>query len=273
MKNLVNKFMSERSHDHDNSNAKWNNGLGHILRKAVNDPEITEYDYLDSLPKRSGRKEHGSYGRWYPNISWKKIYRWIKSQVGKPVDKVYSEFCESAKQSDDYSEMELKRAFNHSLSPTRGEIQVCVDSENGYPYLGLVTPEGHTERGYYTKRDIYINSEGIICSVPKEKLEELEEIKKQRQKAIFSSKVSWYKDKGYIFLKGQWFEVLYTKIDLPLSWSESYRVRCSLCEKLGTSWFDSGLRILGRGGIRSIGLRAVSRKEMNKVRAYLGIVE
>ena len=262
MKNLEKYFRTDRS-DRHGEQVGYNNGLGNVLRHAVYDPEASDFEHLDMLPKHESQGKHArGWGRRYP-ISWKRIDRWIKGQVGRHVDDVYSDFVKIAKGNNkpDYASRD---AFHRSLSAIRGEAKVCLSDPYGWPFIGIVTPEGHIEHCVYSRRDVYTNTEGIICRVTKALTDEVERVRLKQKRELFDQKVIWRDHRAFVSLKNQWYEVIYEKVD-PWS-SGTHKLKCVLCTKLHKNWHYSRSDVFGYDrSVICVGLRSISNREIERL--------
>lgn len=264
----MHKFYSDRSDNDDHADQNgWNHGLGKVVRKAVQDPEATAYDSLDSLPKHeNNHKRLGYWGHRRPNIHWRKVNRWVLAQVGRHIDDVRSEFIKLANEGDPYIRERLVSAFESNVPTIRGQIEICISKEGGWPYLGLVTETGHIEKSYYRRRDLYINLSGIICQVSNKTYKELERLQEKQRKES-NNKVIWVNDvRGFICLRDQWFEVIYAKLNSDFN-RNLLSLDCLLCRKLKKSWYNSHLEVFGHlhGNIYCVALRSVSYRDIEKL--------
>lgn len=264
----MSKFQFERKEGRDyHEQPHWNEGVGRSIRSAVKDEESSVYDELDSLPKRtSNGKRLGRYGHRWPKIDWKKIQRWIEAQTGRNVDEVFSEFLKLAKdRSDEHEIQRMREAFFHDLTDPRGEIELCYSKKGGYPYLGIVTPEGHISYAHWSRRNkIYINSKGIISKIPQQKFKELERARTKQKEEIYSQRVFWSHDRAFICLQNQWFEVIFKKVDYAsLGWRAYYGTKCVLCKKLKKNWYHDHFMIFGRD-VAAVALRSMSYNDVEK---------
>lgn len=92
-------FVQEISHGHHGGDSElkkdYNNGIGKVIRKAVDYEDL--FEEMDSLPKKVRGNKGRVWDQGYSHYRWQLQNRWLKTQVGRHIDEVYSEICALSK--------------------------------------------------------------------------------------------------------------------------------------------------------------------------------
>lgn len=154
----------------------------------------------DSLPERQGmRKPYGWEGREYENLNFEPLRRFLRSKVGQPWNKVYSELHEK---------IDVRTYGGHRVME---ELRWMVDT-------------GEHAHHWYRTRGLYVDENGILCkkdystrwrqekddpTKPKKVREHVWNRKTKRYDYVVT-KITFHKDGGdYEQINGIWYGVEY----------------------------------------------------------------
>jgi hypothetical protein len=117
-------------------------------------PQTTErYRDIEDAPDQEAMRPKGGF-RFSFGDNLGAFRKWLRSQVNRPWDKVYSDICKSAKPG-----LQLKHVKDHVCM----EVTLKAVKENGK----ICYPVSHYFRYTLTVGALYVNDSGILCKVRK----------------------------------------------------------------------------------------------------------
>lgn len=145
-----------------------------------------DVEELDSLPEREKIRAQYGWRDWSFGDHINPLNRWLEKQVGRPFDKVYSEFCK-------HIDSRCLRGW-HARDHFWMEVSTYEER--------LVRLE---KRWYWPKR-FYVDRNGILCKENKQR-------RWRRQDKELDPNTFQVGDRIFERINGCWFEVWYEKVE------------------------------------------------------------
>lgn len=268
---FVQDLGDSRRHGSSDLNKEYNHGLGHVHRNAVVYEDI--YEELDSLPRTRGNKGRFGWDHDSGNFRYRLMSRWIKAQVGRPIDDIRSEVFRACKK-DNLASRRMRDEMDDYL--TRGQLKVATPARGHYGYAPrpsvcvVSADETHIIDHYVSVGDLYVDLDGILRKVGKEEYDALWAECKRVPRQRGSSCVQVVRGRNYFCLNGNWMELTLAKADLAPRGTGVYHYfgsgyadpNCLLFRKLGGSWANDHHHIFPHAGQYCKSMRSLSRKEI-----------
>lgn len=139
-----------------------------------------DLEQLDTLPKRQRMFPPDEWREWGKEVEYRKIERWLESQVGRNWDEVYSEFC---------------KTFNYETESHSNLLKWRVDRNTFMDKGDVMT---------YCLTPLYVHPEtNILCKVKRKKID-YNKLRREEEAKTLRVLGPWHQLQKY---NGIWYEI------------------------------------------------------------------